>query len=329
VKQTGIEFADSSWNPIRGCKWKSEACTNCWAAAIAGRYAKLHQTYYRVATMGKNGHPKWNGEVEWIGEKFWDPLEWQDQGESRRIVVCSMSDLFYPKIRHEWRDAIFGLISLCAEHTFLVQTKYAAEMRQYFSTPGVWARIEQSARRSYKEYWRTACPSKGRLHGPLANTWLGVSVEDQGTADERIPILQDTPAALRYVDAHPLLGEVTLDKYLGDKLDWVIAGGESGMWGRPCNPEWIRQLKRECNDHQIAFFMDKWGTWMPITREQLEERGWQSNALHTWPNGEISVKLIRSDIAGGPKEWQKVMEELDGLVDGEEWQQLPEFEKQG
>lgn len=380
MKQTGIKFADSSWNPIRGCKAKSEGCANCWAERIAGgfsikqgRKAKDEDEDGRlgprpgimssIAKLDDEGRPRWTGRVQWVGDKFWDPLLWREsdhagwlkaqkiaeknaadepeERKGRRIAVCNMSDLFYPKVSHEWRDAIFGLISLVAESTFLVQTKYAAEMRQYFTTPGVWKRIERSARLSYREYWKEPCPSKGHLQGPLANTWLGVSVENQETADERIPILQDTPAALRYVDAQPLLGELTLDKYLGDKLDWVIAGGESGMQARPCNPAWIRQLKTECNEHQISFYLHQWGAWMPITAEQLEghadkiaaaagdEEGakegakQEPKALWIWPNGEMSVNLTRTDMVSMRKE----MEEYGTLIDGEEWQQIPEFEE--
>lgn len=341
MKQTGIEYVDSSWNPIRGCKWKSDGCTNCWAERIAGGFSIKQQKKPKdvedhrfgprpgimssIAKLDPKGQARWTGNVQWVGEKFWEPLEWQEKGESRRIYVCSMSDPFYPKISHEWRDAVFGLISLCAEHTFIVQTKYAAQMRQYFTTPGVWRRIEKSARLSYKEFWKEKCPSKGHLHGPLANTWLGVSVENQETADERIPILQDTPAALRYVDAQPLLGELTLEKYLGDdKVDWVIAGGESGRNGRPCNPAWIRKLQHECYEHQIAFFMNQWGAWMPVTQEELKEHGAEEGKdLYIWPNGEMSVNLNRSDLVS----MKRAMEELGAgsLVDGDDWKQTPNF----
>jgi protein gp37 len=324
MKQTGIEYVDSTWNPVRGCKWKSDGCTNCWAERIAGRYAKKPgDTYFSVARLNRAGEPKWNGEVDWVIEKFWDPLDWLEK-ETRRIMVCSMSDLFYPKISHIRRDQIFGLMALCGEHTFLVQTKYAAEMRQYFAEPGVWKRIDKCARQLYKEHWKKEHPSKRHLQGPLGNTWLGVSIENQETADERIPILEDIPAALRYVDAQPLLGLVTLDKYLGnDKLHWVIAGGESGMQGRPCNPMWIRQLKHECNEYRVAFYMHLWGAWMPVTSDQLKEHSAGEDNLFIWPNGEMSVNLHRSDMVS----MKKKMEEYGAVLDGEVWKQFPEFEK--
>ena len=352
MKQTGIEYVDSSWNPIRGCKAKSEGCANCWAERIAGRFSIKQQKGSKdeeedgrfgprpgimssIAKIDAQGQPRWTGRVQWVGDKFFDPLVWKDKGESRRILVCSMSDLFYPKVGHEWRDAIFGLISLCAEHTFLVQTKYAAEMRQYFAERGVWKRIEKSARSSYKEYWGATCPSKGHLQGPLANTWFGVSVENQAAADERIPILQDMSAVFRYVDVQPLLGEITLEPFMqGEELDWVIVGGESGMNGRPCDPAWVRRIKQECKDYHIPMFMHQWGAWLPVTSEQLKEHAPvdldavlthgadETGTLYVFPSGEMAVNLTRSD----SKSMKASMEKFGALLDGEDWKQIPEVE---
>ena len=318
MRQTGIEFAESSWNPIRGCKAVSAGCENCWAERIAGRWAEKGQTYYGIAKMVKD-KPKWTGKVQWVGDKFWEPIDWLSR--PRRILVGSMTDLFYPKIIDEWRDTVFGLIAQCGSHRFLVQTRYAAEMRDYFKNPDVWKRIEAASREIYEERYHGPNPSKGHLKGPLSNTWLGVSVEDQQTADERIPILQEIPAPLRWVQAAPLIGQLSLAKYLKGKkaIDWVIADGESGAEGeaRPCDPGWMRRLRDECREAGKAFFFHQWGTWLPVTTDQLQEHGNKNTKsfMWIWPSGEMSVNLHKSDI--------KTMKQYGAMLDGEEWKQIP------
>lgn len=320
MKQTYIEWVDSTWNPIRGCQAVSAGCANCWAERIAGRFAEKGQTYYKIATM-VNGKPKWTGKVQWAGDKFWDPLDWKNP---RRILVGNMADLFYPKVDEAWRDYIFGLICMCARHTFLVQTKYVAEMRDYFANPKVWGRIEKAARENYKERYKSRYASSEHLVGPLRNVWLGVSVEDQATADGRIPILQEIDTPLRWVQAAPIIDKISLAKYLQKgrrpKIDWVIADGESGEDARPCDPAWMRQLRDECQASKTAFFLHQWGAWLPATTDQLHEMyGEIKPYLQFWKSGEMSVNLERSD-----KQTMRKHSEKYGLfLDGVAWTQIP------
>lgn len=318
MKQTAIEFIEGSWNPIRGCHAVSAGCENCWAERIAGRYAKKGETYYGIAKLVKD-KPKWTGKVQWVGEKFWDPLDWSP----RRVLVGSMTDLFYPKIIDEWRDNIFGLICMLPSHRFMVQTKHVEEMREYFTHPKVFKRIEAAARQLYKERYHSRYVSAGHLKGPLANTWLGVSVENQKAADERIPILQDIPAPLRWVQGAPLIDQVSLAKYLKGRkaIDWVIADGESGEDARPCDPAWMRLLRDECKAAKKPFFLHQWGAWVPATTDQLKEMyGDIKPILQFWKSGDMSVNLVRSD----KLTMQKSAKKMEGaLLDGEDWKQIP------
>src|SRR5262249_61051875 len=113
----------------------------------------------------------------------------------------------------------------------------------------------------------------------LPNVWLGVSLEDQKTADDRIPLLLETPAAVRWISAEPLLGPIDLSKeyltallgkypfkhYSGPRttiahlLDWVVVGGESGPKARPMHPDWGRSLRDQCVAAGVPFFFKQWG----------------------------------------------------------------------
>ena len=97
---------------------------------------------------------------------------------------------------------------------------------------------------------------------PLPNLWLGVSVEDQQRAKERLMDLVEIPAAIRFISAEPLLGQVDLRPWL-DRIQWVIAGGESGDGARPMHPDWVRAIRDDCLTHDVAFLFKQWGNWHP------------------------------------------------------------------
>ena len=317
LKQTYIGLADSTWNPIRGCKHAGDDCQNCWAERIAGRYAKKGQTYYGIAKLVK-GEPKWTGKVAQTDKRY-EPLEWTvvSGTKTRSVLVGTMTDLFYDKIPDAWRDEVFGIIALCGNFIFQVQTKYVDAMREYFAAPDVFERIELNAREAYKRKYGRENPSKGHLEGPLANTWLGVSVSDQETADARIRTLQEIPAALYYAAVEPMLGPVTLKEYLTGRrpLKWVIAGGESGWEVRPMRPAWVRQLRDECIKAKRPFFFHQWGAWLPVTTDQLKNHAGPNSVAYIWPDGDMSVHLAKSNL--------RAMKEHGAEIDGKEWTDRP------
>lgn len=282
--KTGIQWTDATWNPIRGCSRVSEGCRNCYAETMAARFCDKGQPYYGLAKRTASG-PRWTGKVRIIPEHLTDSLRWR---KSRRIFTNSMSDLFHEELTNEEIAAIFGIMAACPHHQFQVLTKRAKRMAEWFE----WLRqdsagsdqawdvrpltcwrhaktvlpiIEQSV--WDKELYEVA----HKIKWPLPNVWLGVSVENQEAADERIPLLIRCPAAIRFLSCEPLIGRVTLQSnapapamhsraYLrgieGDRrIDWVIAGCESGPGARPCEPGWLRTLRDECRAAGVKYFL--------------------------------------------------------------------------
>ena len=269
---TKIEWADATWNPITGCSVVSPGCTNCYAMKLAGTRMKHHWSRAGLTDDTKGG-PVWNGNV-WFNERWLDqPLHWR---KPRRIFVVAHGDLFHENVLDDWIDRVFAVMELAPQHKFIVLTKRSGRMRDYFGDiharrAAIWTQIADigSAR------------DLGRPVGnflPLPNVWLGVSVEDQARADERIPDLLDTPAAVRWVSAEPLLAAVNFWSDAnyplpsggtgsafdwGKGVNWVVAGGESGPNARPMHPDWARSIRDQCEAAGVPFFFKQWGEWAP------------------------------------------------------------------
>lgn len=232
--KTGIEWTDATWNPVVGCAPVSEGCRNCYAAREAVRFGanpKVAATYEGLAEMrGADASRRavFTGKIRTLDHRLDQPLRWK---RPRRIFVNSMSDLFHPDVPVAFISEVFRVMSLAPQHTFQVLTK----------------RPERMA-----EYLRGDCP--------LPNVWLGTSVEDQAAADERVPHLLDTPAAVRFLSCEPLLGDVDLRPHLYG-LDWVIVGGESGPRARPMHPSWVRRIRNACIWNEVPFLFKQWGAW--------------------------------------------------------------------
>lgn len=279
-REHGITWTEQTWNPIRGCTRVSQGCVNCYAERVAARFSGPGQPYEGLAKMTAGG-PRWTGNVELVEDHLLDPLRWK---RPRLVFVNSMSDLFHESLPDEAIDRIFAVMALTPQHQFQVLTKRPARMLAWFSrrlnhigiaalcfVGGAATRLRDNQlpyldgeRLTDKCPWLD--PSGPELAWPLHNVWLGVSVEDQATADERIPVLLQTPAAVRFVSAEPLLGPVTLNRWLLSEhgrralgarpgISWVIVGGESGAGARPMHPDWARSLRDQCRATGVAFFM--------------------------------------------------------------------------
>lgn len=205
-----IEWTDrSDWNPIRGCTRISEGCRNCYAEAIAARFSGPGQPFHGFAERTASG-PRWTGKVELIESRVCLPTRWR---KPSMIFVNSAFDLFHEAVPDEWIDRVFAVMALAPQHTFQVLTKRSARMREYMNK--ACGRIADTIiafrrDRGDKDMWRVPLPFGviGKTWWPLQNVWIGVSAEDQERADERIPDLLATPAAVRWVSAEPLLGPV-------------------------------------------------------------------------------------------------------------------------
>jgi protein gp37 len=280
-----IEWTDATWNPVRGCSRVSPGCGGpgkaggCYAEGIAARFSDPGQAYHGFAERGRAGS-KWTGKVALIEEQLALPLSWR---KPRRIFVNSMSDLFHDALSPEDIAQVFAVMACAQQHTFQVLTKRAERMRDLlnddrfrdtvnmFVEDVAFEHSDPHARRS-DDY--RAIAQDVEEDEPLPNVWLGVSVEDRQRADERIPHLLKTPAAVRFLSCEPLLGPLDLTKiavpddaagrYAGQALiDWVIAGGESGPNARPMHPDWARSLRDQCAAAGVPFFFKQWGEWLP------------------------------------------------------------------
>lgn len=267
---TKIEWAEETWNPITGCTPVSEGCANCYAKRMAKRLA------------GRHGYPADDPfRVTFHKDRLGQPSKWR---KPRMVFVCSMGDLFHEDVLDEWLHRIFYHMTLFyREHTFLLLTKRPERMRDYIlgeiPVPDAGGVIKHKGE-----------PQDGLFD----HIWLGVTAENQEQADKRIPILLQTPAAVRFVSVEPMLGPVDLSNYapfcwkpITDeemaivrqtypfgipanslnakfarmRLGWVICGGEIGPGARPMHPDWARSLRDQCKNADVPFFFKHWGEW--------------------------------------------------------------------
>jgi protein gp37 len=283
AEHTKIEWTDATWNPVTGCSIVSPGCTHCYAMKLAGTRLRHHASRKGLTDETRAG-PVWNGKVRLNEAWLTQPLRWN---KPRRIFVCAHGDLFHEKVPDAWIDKVFAVMALSPQHTFQVLTKRAERMRNHFGV----------GRERMQTRWLWAArdvlgdDADGHIPGawPLPNVWLGVSAERQQEADERIPHLLNTPAAIRFVSCEPLIGAIDLRgiNASGDgtvynavdglrgvsllhvepcaKLDWIIVGGESGPGARPMHPDWARSLRDQCEAAGVPFFFKQWGEWCPDT----------------------------------------------------------------
>ncbi|SNY94088.1 protein gp37 [Cohaesibacter sp. ES.047] len=285
AENSKIEWTEATWNPIAGCSVASPGCKNCYAmTSVAPRLAANPKTPHYHGTVEKTAKGKyvWTGKIGVAGEdKLMQPLRWK---KPRMIFVNSTSDLFHPNVPENVIDRIFAVMALCPQHTFQVLTKHPERMRDYSlrkNPNGHHPAMDYAALMAATGSWNT--PAVDLFCWPLPNVWLGVSIEDQPRADERIPHLLGTPAAKRFVSCEPLLGPVDLseltrldgthvysclppvdvnqqdDEWNGATVDWVICGGESGAGARPMHPDWARSIRDQCVAADVPFFMKQMG----------------------------------------------------------------------
>jgi protein gp37 len=330
---TDIEWArhpvtgkGASWNPVLArkldtgrvgyhCEHVSPGCEHCYAEAFNLRGLPARGTTLEF----KPGHRK-DVEIFLDAKQMRLPLQWR---EPRGIFVCSMSDLFGDFVTDEQIDQVFAVMALAPQHIYFVLTKRAQRMRRYFSGidngNGEWidgaenrdALIEGSAQKLYEQLHPGEDSSMWlAVHAPLPNVWLGVSVEDQRRADERIPDLLATPAAKRFISAEPLLEGLDLREYLDGReihgmvgqtigfippLDWVIAGFESGTQSPPCPgaPDIARSLRDQCARFDVPYFFKQFGSWA------FAPDGYDFNTAMAWARNERHSLSHRSSDWGG------------------------------
>lgn len=332
-----IEWTDATWNPVVGCSPVSAGCANCYAISAVKRVGEFQgegSKYRDLTVVQKNGVRGWSGNVELFPERLEQPLKWK---RGRKIFVNSLSDLWHEDVPFEFVDKIFAVMALSPQHSFQVLTKRPERAAAYFSDTKVRERIAESkfvvsdaagydaastrCRNLYERSYRPA--RQENPDWPLPNVWIGVSVEDQKAADERIPILLQIPAAIRFLSCEPLLGPVDLTGYCGfdagdkrghlsniERIDWVIVGGESGHKARPMAPEWAVSLHKQCKAAGVPFFFKQWGEW--------------SGGINHAPRVVQATRDKDGNLTGFSWSLQKVgKKEAGRMMLGEYWNEFP------
>lgn len=239
-----IEWTDKTWNPVTGCTKVSQGCKNCYAERMYERF---------------NGKGSFKN-ITCHDDRLTHPLHWK---KPSMIFVNSMSDLFHEDVPFTFIDSVFDMMDAANWHSFQILTKRPERMIEFYT----WKKEGNGFK--FSERW------------PLANVWIGVSVEDQKAADERIPLLMQIPAAVRFLSCEPLLASIDLSNWLTNSeyrtlyrdcdypttynsIGWVIVGGESGHGARPMHPDWVGQIRDQCIKGNIPFFFKQWGEYLPV-----------------------------------------------------------------
>jgi protein gp37 len=292
---------------------------------MALRLAHIDSTDYygevlkiKGPNMGEKVHAVWNGTTRLVQSALNKPLKWK---KPRVIFVCSMGDLFHEDAGVYEIRKVFEIMVQCRQHVFIVLTKRPENILPTINLFG----------------WGLPLPP---------NVWLGVTAENQQTANERLPYLIKIPAAVKFVSVEPMLGPVNISMWFysgymeppqDDVIDWVICGGESGPGARPMHPDWARSLRNQCRDAYIPFFFKQWGEWIP----------WEFDAQPPFMNSQNgrfedghTLKIIDGKTGDTAKNWddgmwcivegfeqclfEKVGRKTAGnLLDGEKWEQYP------
>lgn len=242
-KTTGISWTDASWNPWQGCQKVSKGCHFCYMYRDKKQYGQDPTKIIRSKDA-----------------TFYAPLKWEKQaqqsGQQMKVFTCSWSDFFIEEADC-WRDEAFAIMALTPHLTYQVLTKRPERIAQWLvdadSHEMISAKIDGQI-----------------LHWPLQNIWIGVSIENQATADERIPVLLNTPAAVRFISYEPALEAVDFrleecwleeDCYTaGERIAWIICGGESGPSARPCQLSWLKSCVDQCQSAGVTCFVKQLGS---------------------------------------------------------------------
>ncbi len=295
----GIAWCDFTSNPLHyhnaadevvwGCVKVSQGCTHCYAESLAKRFDRGAE--FNAAEMAKL--------TPYLDEQELRQLLTSKKISGKRVFIEDMSDLFGEWVPFELLDRLFAAFALRPDVTFQILTKRPERMREYINQATdtddlTVAKFDISG--ETLDFFNSP-----RVELPLPNVWLGASVENQETADERIPLLLQTPAAVRFVSYEPALegvnfselhitGGVTIDALnpaARERVSWVIVGGESGPSARPTDIEWIRSIMEQCKSAGVPAFVKQVGSrpfcsgrhgeWKPKDRKGGDMSEWSED----------------------------------------------------
>jgi protein gp37 len=298
MQNSSIEWTDHTFNPWWGCIKVSPGCEHCYAETLAHRYG--HEVWGPAKTTPRR----------MMSANYWrQPVKWNEAarkaGTRARVFCASMADVFEEHPQLDWpRTNLWGLIETTPHLDWLLLTKRPENVLRMLSP-----------------LWNGRTPD---------NVWLGTSCENQEQADKRIPHLLNVPARVRFLSCEPLLGPVDLGRAVGTdvvdvtnmtleqfraarsgqrerkRIDWIIAGGESGPGARPMSITWARSLRDQCQAAHVAFHFKQWGQFTPYYEAVDPVEG--TLIMSEYPRG--TMKRVGKHVAGR-------------LLDGREWNELP------
>lgn len=298
--KSSIEWTDASWTPIRArnletgkvgwhCTHATPGCEHCYSESLNKRLG--------TGLPFKPGHAK-DITVFLDAKMLTDPLRWK---KPRMVFVCSMTDLFGEFVSQDWIDQMFAVMALAKHHTFQILTKRASRMMDYLNDPETEARINRAMDDIAPAHWH----DREIETWPLANVWAGVSAEDQTRWDERVPLLNRTNAARRFVSVEPQIGRIDTCEVFGIwwnqtdnrwvsvdnrvRPDLIIVGGESGAGARQFRYSWARTIISTCAGAGVACFVKQVGAKpfddlaeeLPFTPVSLVDR--KGGDMEEWP----------------------------------------------
>lgn len=294
--RSGIEWTERTWNPSTGCERvlgpedrdlfleaaggppaaliaplgpAASGCRNCYAMKQAARMQAMGVPEYAGDGLAPLSGPGFA--VAQHPGRLSGPLRWD---KPRLVFVNSMSDLMHAQVETDFIARVFAVMAVAGHHTFQLLTKRHGRLRALLNDEEFVASVREHASalagsgvagRAARAHWaaRVEADPQQPVAWPLPNVWVGVSVENQRAAELRVPALLQTPAAVRWVSAEPLLGATDLSAFMGmpGGLDWVVVGGESGPGARPMHPGWARDLRDQCAAADVAYLFKQWGAW--------------------------------------------------------------------
>jgi len=244
-EHTGIQWTDSTWNPVTGCTQVSAGCDHCYALTLAHRLLRDHYTSRKPQNDTRTNQEDPFAVRLWP-ERLLDPISWRTP---RRVFVNSMGDLFHVDVPDEFVRTIFEVMLRADKHVFQVLTKRPSRMDRF-------------VKKNIDLFTDGHIPP---------HIWVGTSIENQSVS-YRAEHLRRVKASVRFLSCEPLLGPLSLD--LGG-IHWVIAGGESGIKRRALELDWVRKLRDDCICASVAFFFKQVGGRTPKAGgRQLDGRTW-------------------------------------------------------
>lgn len=249
MAETQIEWTDSTWNPVAGCSMVSAGCINCYAMQMAKRLEAMGVDKYNGLTHKNGKKNMWSDVIKEDIASLSIPRKWK---KPRNIFVNSMSDLFHDNVSESFILSVWEVMRETPRHHYQILTKRPERMLRVVSD---------------------------KIKAVLPNVWLGTSVENDDVTD-RIDLLRQVPASIRFVSFEPLIGAVGRVDLTG--IHWAIVGGESGSEARPIKEDWIDEIHGQCNDFDTAFFFKQWGAWGKDNQKRSKKANGREYRGRTW-----------------------------------------------